>query len=229
MDVSAGQPGDPLEDITEVSVMSSNEGPIHSDKLPRRTGSPYPPGSLREISARIEDSGSGRRQGSPKPRDDNAFLKALAARAGLAIRHVNGKIATKQVRLEDLDERVQGLVHEIQDTRQEVEDGKKPDPERLIAFEGIIIVVENAIQTRQEEITWLALELGHARKHQQEANERQSRHQVVSSQLHANIMGQDEALANRANGLEQEVIKLRAQYAAEVATLQGVINRHAET
>jgi len=75
MDVSGREPADPLEHITEASVISSNEGPIHSDKVPRRPGSPYPLGSLRGIVARIKDSGSGRRQGLPKPRDDNAFLK----------------------------------------------------------------------------------------------------------------------------------------------------------
>ena len=88
---------------------------------------------------------------------------------------------------------------------------------------------ENATQSRQEEIPRLALELNYARKQQQEANERQSRHEVVSSQLHANIMGQGETSANRPNALEQEVIKVRAQYAAEVATLQRVVNGHAET
>jgi len=122
MDISGGKPADPLECITEASVISRNEGPIHSDKVPRRTGSPYPPGHLRGIGARIKDSGSGRRQGSPKLRDDNAFRKALAARPGLAMKHLDGKIATNQVKLGDLNERVQGLVHEIQDTRQEVED-----------------------------------------------------------------------------------------------------------
>jgi len=96
-------------------------------------------------------------------------------------------------------------------------------------LEGIIVEVENATQIRQEEITRLALELDHARKPQQEANERQSRHEVVSSQLHANIMGQGDTSANRANALEQEVIRLRAQYAADVATLQQVVNRHAES
>ena len=90
-------------------------------------------------------------------------------------------------------------------------------------------MVENAKQTRQEEITRLALELDHARKQQQEANERQSRHEVVSSQLHANIMGQGETSPNRANALEREVIRLKAQYAADVATLQRVVNGHAET
>jgi len=110
MDISSGEPADPLERITEASVISSNEGPIHSDKVPRRAGSPYPPGHLRGIGARIKDSGSGRRQGSPKPRDDNAFLKALAARAGQAMKHLDGKIATNQVKLADLDEQVQGLV-----------------------------------------------------------------------------------------------------------------------
>jgi len=229
MDISGGEPADSLERITEASLISSNEGPIHSEKVPRRTGSPYPPGHLRGIGARIKDSGSGRRKGSPKPRDDNAFLNTLAARAGLAMGHLDGKIATNQVKLGDLDERVQRLVHEIQDTRQEVEDSKQLEAERLIAFEGIIVVVENATQTRQEEITRLALELDHARKQQQEANERQSRHEVVSSQLHANIMGQGETSANRANALEQEVITLRAQYAADVATLQRVVNGHAES
>jgi len=87
------------------------------------------------------------------------------------MRHLDGKIATNQVKLGDLDERVQGLVHEIQDTRQEVEDGEQLDTERLRAFEGIIVAVENATQTRQEEITRLALGLDQAREQQQEANE----------------------------------------------------------
>jgi len=210
MDISCGEPADPLERITEAALISSKELPIHSDKVPRRTSSPYRPGHLRGIGARIKDWGSGRRQGSPKPRDDNPFLKALAARAGLAMRHRDGKIATNQVKLGDLDERVQGLVHEIQDTGQEVEDGKQLHAERLIAFEGIIVAVENATQTRQEEITKPALELDHARKQQLEANERQSRHEVVSSQLHANIMGQGKTSANRVNPLEQEVSRRRA-------------------
>jgi len=229
MDISGGEPADLLERITEASVISTNEGPIHSDTAPRRTGAPYPPGHLRGIGARIKDSGSGRRQGSPKPRDDNAFLKALATRAGQAMRHLDGKIATNQVNLGDLDEQVQGLVQEIQSTRQDIEDGKQLDAEKLIAFEGIIFAVENGTQTRQEEITRLGLQLEQARQQQQEANERQTRHEVVSSQLHANIMGQGETSANRANDLEQEVIRIRAQYAADVATLQQVVNGHAES
>jgi len=88
------------------------------------------------------------------------------------MRHLDRKIATNQVKLGDLEERVQGLVHEIQDTLQEVVDSKQLDAGRLIAFEGIIIRVENATKTRQEEITRLALDLEHARKQQQEANER---------------------------------------------------------
>ena len=80
------------------------------------------------------------------------------------MRHLDGKIATNQVKLGDLDKRVQGLVHAIQETRQEVEDRKQLDADRLIAFEGIIVAVENATQTRLEEITRLALELDHARK-----------------------------------------------------------------
>jgi len=116
MDTSGEGPAERLERITEASIISSNKGPIHSDKVPRRTASPCPPGLPRGIGARIKDSGSRRRQGSRKPGDDNAFLKALAARAGLAIRHLDGKIETNQVKLGDWDERVQGLVHEIQDT-----------------------------------------------------------------------------------------------------------------
>jgi len=104
MDISHSEPVDPLERITEASVISSNEAPIHSEKVSRRTGSPYPPGSLRANSARIKDSGSGRRQGSRKPRDHNTFLKALAARAGLAMRYLDGKIATNKVKRRDLDE-----------------------------------------------------------------------------------------------------------------------------
>jgi len=42
-------------------------------------------------------------------------------------------------------------------------------------------------------------------------------------------MGHGETSANRANALEQEVIRLRAQYAGDVATLQRVVNGHAET
>jgi len=145
------------------------------------------------------------------------------------MRHLDGKIEQNQVKLGDLDKGVQGLVHETQDTRQEVEDGKQLDAEKLIAFKGIIVAVENATHTRQEEITRLALELDHTRQQQQEENERHSRHGVVSSQLHANIMGQAETSANRANALEQEVIRLRAQYAADVATLQRVVNGHVET
>jgi len=135
------------------------------------------------------------------------------------MRHLDGKIATNQVKLGDLDEQVQGLVQEIQSTRQDVEDLKQLNAEKLIAFEGIIVAVENATQTRQEEITRLALELEQVRKQQQEVNERQSRHEVVSSQPHANIIGQGETSENRANACEQEVIRLRAQYAADVATL----------
>jgi len=62
------------------------------------------------------------------------------------MRHLDGKIATNQVKLGNLDERVQGLVHKIQDTHQQVEDGKQLDAERLIAFEGRIIAFENATQ-----------------------------------------------------------------------------------
>jgi len=104
IDVSSGELADLLERITEVSVISTNEGPIHSDKVPWRTESPYPPGSLRGIGVSIKDLESGRRQGSPKPRDANAFLDALAARGGLAMRHLDGKLATNQVKLGDLDE-----------------------------------------------------------------------------------------------------------------------------
>jgi len=42
-------------------------------------------------------------------------------------------------------------------------------------------------------------------------------------------MGQGETSANRAYALEQEVINLRAQYGTDVATLQRVVNGHAES
>ena len=116
MDVSAGELADQLECITEVSGVSSTEEPIHLDIVLRRTGYPYPPGSLSGISARIKMSESGGQQGSPKPRYDSAFLDALVARASLAMRDLHGKIVINQVKIADLDERVQGLVHEIQDT-----------------------------------------------------------------------------------------------------------------
>jgi len=107
MEISGGARADLLERITETSVMSSNDGPIHSDKVATGTSSPYPLGHLRGIGRRIQDSGFGRPPGSPKPRNDNAFLKALAARAGLPMKHLNGKIVTNKVKLGDLDERVQ--------------------------------------------------------------------------------------------------------------------------
>jgi len=226
--MSSGEPADPMERITEASVISSTEGPIYSDKVRRRTGYPYPPGLLQEIGTRIKDSGSGKREGLPKPRDNVVFLKALAARAGLAMRHLHGKIATIQVKPRGLDERVQGLVHEIQGIWQEVVDGKQLDAERLIVFEEIIITVKNVTWARQDEITRLAQELDHAGKQQQEANEQQSRHEVISSQLHANIMAQGETSANRASALKQEAINLRAQHTGDVATLQRVVDRQAE-
>jgi len=42
-------------------------------------------------------------------------------------------------------------------------------------------------------------------------------------------MGQGETSANGANAIEQEGINLRGQYAADVATLQRVVNGQAET
>ena len=60
MDLSSGELADPLEPITKASVISSNKGAIHADKVPRRTGSLYRQGSLRGIGARIKDLGSGR-------------------------------------------------------------------------------------------------------------------------------------------------------------------------
>jgi len=80
------------------------------------------------------------------------------------MRHLDQKIGTNQVTLGDLGKLVQRLVHEIQDTRYEVKEGKQHDAERLIAFEGIIIAVENVTQARQDKITRLAQELDHARK-----------------------------------------------------------------
>jgi len=39
MGVSWGEPAEPFERITEALAMSTNERPIDSDKVPRRTGS----------------------------------------------------------------------------------------------------------------------------------------------------------------------------------------------
>src|ERR1700712_1332842 len=112
--ITGGEPMDTLADaislmdrITEASgasVISSTEGPIHSDRVTKRVGSPYPAG--KGMGSRFQDSGPGRRQGSPRPRDNTSYINALTARAARALGHLDEKIATNQVRIEDLDERV---------------------------------------------------------------------------------------------------------------------------
>ena len=125
--------------------------------------------------------------------------------------------------MDDLDERVQGLAGEMQEFQLEVEGGKIRDAERTRAFEAVIMAVENATQTRWEEITRIAQELERAREAQRAADERQTHHEGISTRLHANIEGQGQALAAQAKALEQEMINLRAQHAQDVQTLQQVI------
>ena len=161
MDTTQDQ-ANPLDRISEVSspasVASSTEGPIHSDRVQRRVGSPYPTG--KGPGSRVYNQGSSRRQGSPRPRDEHAtFLLALAKRAETALRHLDGKITTNQVTTKDLSEQVQGQVQEIQDLRQEVEEGKQLDSEKAAAFEAVIIAVENATAARRDEFIRLAKEL----------------------------------------------------------------------
>ena len=119
MDTNPDQ-ADTLSRISEVaspaSIASSTEGAVHSDRVQKRVGSPYPTG--KGAGSRAYNLGSTRRQGSPRPRDDHAaFLLALAKRAELALQHLDGKITTNQVTTEDLSEQVQGQVQEIQDFR----------------------------------------------------------------------------------------------------------------
>ena len=126
--------------------------------MQRQVGSPYPTGN--EPASRVYNQGSSRQQGSPRPRDEHAtFLIALAKRAETALRHLDGKITTNQVTTEDLSEQVQGQVQEIQDLRQEVEEGKQLDSEKAAAFEAVIIAVENATAAPRDEFIRLAKEL----------------------------------------------------------------------
>ena len=220
-----------LDRISEVtspaSVASSTEGPIHSDRVQRRVGSPYPTG--KGPGSRVYNQGSSRRQGSPRPRDDHAtFLLALAKRAEIALQHLDGKITTNQVTTEDLSEQVQGQVQEIQDLRQEVNEGKQLDSEKALAFEAVIIAVENATAARRDEFIRLAKELEASNARQRALDARQSHHEGVSTQLYANIEQQGEASATRTQALEQEVINLRAQHAADVKDLQQVVQQQAD-
>ena len=134
----------PLDRMSEVTspalVASSTEGPIHSDKVQKPVGSQYPTG--KGPGSRAYNLGSSRRQGSPRSRDEHAaFLLALAKRAEIALRHLDGKITTNQVTTEDLSEQVQGQGWEVQDLRQEVEEGRELDCEKALAFEAVIIAV----------------------------------------------------------------------------------------
>ena len=123
-----------------------------------------------------------------------AYLRSLAARAGMAFGQLDCKIATNEVKLADLGERIQGLAGEMQDMQHEVEGGKLLDAERTRAFEAGIAAVENATQARREEITSVAQELARAREAQQAADERQTQYEGVSTRLHANIKGQIESV-----------------------------------
>src|SRR6195952_4280677 len=217
-------PMDRITEASEASVISSTEGPIHSDRVTKRVGSPFLGG--KGLGSRTQDSG--RRQGSPRPRDNTAYIIALAARAARALGHLDEKIATNQVKIGDLDGRVQELVQDMKDTRREVEEGKQLDATKILAFEAVVTAVENATEARQNEVARLAQEVLAANNRQRELNERQARHEQVSSQLNANIMGQGEASANRAAVLEQEVTILKAQHTNDVQTLQNVIQGQAD-
>ena len=114
-------PMDRITEASEASVISSTEGPIHSDRVTKRVGSPFLGG--KRLGSRTPDSG--RRQRSPRPRENTAYINALAARAARALCHLDEKIGTNQVKIEDLDGRVQELVQDMKDTRLEVEEGKQ--------------------------------------------------------------------------------------------------------
>ena len=83
MDLTADtlDPLDTVPEATEGSVRSSTDRPIRSDKLSQRPFSPYPMG--RPIGTRINES-AGRRQASPRPRDEMAYLRSLATRVVIA-------------------------------------------------------------------------------------------------------------------------------------------------
>ena len=149
-----------------------------------------------------------------------AYLRSFAARAAIAFGHLDGKITTNKVKLGDLDGRIQGLAGEMQDMQHEVKGGKLLDAERTRAFEAVIAAVENATQARWQEITRIAQELAKAREAQQATEERQTHHEGVSTRLHANIEGQEQALTTRARELEQELVNLMAQHVQDVQTLQ---------
>src|ERR1700712_5114428 len=100
----------------------------------------------------------------------------------------------------------------MKDTRQEVEEGKQLDATKTRAFEAIVTAVENATEARQNEMARPAQEVLAANNRQRELNERQARHEQVSSQLNDNIMGEGESLANRAAVLEHKVTILKPQH-----------------
>ena len=156
-----------------------------------------------------------------------AYLRSLAAWAAIAFGQLDGKITTNEVKLGDLGEWIQGLAGQMQDMQYEVERGKLLDAERTWAFEAVIAAVENGTQASREEITRIAQELARAREVQQAADERQTHHEGVSTQLQANIERQGQALATRAKELEQELVNLRAQHVQDVQTLQQVIQNQA--
>ena len=120
-----------------------------------------------------------------------------------ALGHLDEKIVTNQVKVGDLDERVQELVQDMKATRQEVKEGKQFDATHTRAFEAIVSAVESATEARQNEMARLAQKVLAANNRQRELNERQARHEQVSSQLNANILGQGEAWTNPAAVLKQ--------------------------
>src|ERR1700712_2764777 len=116
----------------------------------------------------MQDSGPSRSQGSPRPRDNTAYINALAARAARALGHPDEKIATNQVKIRNLGERVPELVQDMKNTRQEVEAGKQLDTANTRALEAIGIAVEHAMEAPQNEVTRLAQEVQGANNRQRE-------------------------------------------------------------
>ena len=81
---------------------------------------------------------------------------------------------------------------------------------------------------RRKEIRFIALESKEARKAQQAADERKTHDEGVSTKFQAKLEGQEQGLDTRAKGVEQAMIKLRAQYVQNVESLHWVIQQQVE-
>ncbi|PUU79257.1 hypothetical protein B9Z19DRAFT_1125534 [Tuber borchii] len=160
MDTSGGDPPGPLNHLTEIlgtsaalvySIDSNTDLPACSDMAPKRTPSPFPKGH--GLGPRM--AGSGKRQASPQ------------------------LISTNQVYLADPTETTQGLVGEIDDLRQEADEGKQLSKEQIIAFERLIVTVEQATSQRQQELVEITQALKNATDRQGPHEEKQQRFQQL--------------------------------------------------